>query len=96
MLIDVNPEFVTMPKLSSDVSPNEGLQNTPKRDRILRQTKVLEITGLSRTTIWRKVRANQFPKPIEISDNALGWWESEIMEHLANCPRRGTSRDEAS
>lgn len=55
---------------------------------MLRMRDVLAQTGLSRSTVWRKVRAGTFPAPIELSDNAIGWPADVIMEWKANRPRR--------
>ena len=40
-------------------------------DGILRWPQVHALVGLSRSTIWRLVRAGQFPTPIKISRRAL-------------------------
>ena len=55
---------------------------------ILRPPEVLIRTGLSRTTIWRRVRAGTFPAPIELGENSIGWPASEIAAWLENQPRR--------
>lgn len=47
-------------------------------DRFIRQPEITERTGLSRTTIWRQERQGKFPKRRKISENAVGWLESEI------------------
>jgi prophage regulatory protein len=57
-------------------------------DTILRIPDVIARTGLSRVSIWRKVREGQFPAPIEISANTIGWPESEIAQWQASRPRR--------
>ena len=57
-------------------------------DRMLRAPEVGERTGLSRITIWRKVRAGTFPPPIELGPNTIGWLESVIDDWLANRPQR--------
>ena len=49
-------------------------------DKILRTREVMERTGLSRTTIWRKVRAGKFPAPLQLTENAVGWPESRISK----------------
>ena len=38
---------------------------TKPLDRILREPEVKRVTGLSRTTRWRKVKAGTFPPPVE-------------------------------
>jgi predicted DNA-binding transcriptional regulator AlpA len=45
-------------------------------------------TGLSRFTLWRKVRDGSFPAPIELSANSIGWPLSEIEAWKASRPRR--------
>ena len=57
-------------------------------DPMLRPTEVMERTGLSRTTLWRRVRAGTFPSPVELGTNAIGWPASAITTWLENQPRR--------
>jgi prophage regulatory protein len=57
-------------------------------DTILRIPDVVARTGLSRVSIWRKVREGKFPPPLELSSNAIGWPESEIAQWQASRPRR--------
>ena len=55
---------------------------------MLRAPDVMALTGLSRTTIWRKVRAGTFPAPYELSKNSIGWPASEIAAWLKARARR--------
>lgn len=55
-------------------------------DIMLRQPAVLRRTGLSRTTIWRKIRAGDFPAPKRLGPNSIGWPESVITEWLKSLP----------
>jgi prophage regulatory protein len=55
-----------------------------RRDRILRDTEVRNRTGLSRTTRWRLIKADKFPKPVKLTDYAIGWRESAIEAWLAS------------
>jgi prophage regulatory protein len=57
-------------------------------DNIIRIAAVLALTGLSRVSVWRLVRLNQFPPPIELSANAIGWLESDVAGWRASRPRR--------
>lgn len=34
--------------------------------KLISTKQVVEATGLSRTTLWRKVRIGEFPKPVKI------------------------------
>ena len=50
----------------------------PAPDRIVRLNTVLARTGLSRSTIYRKIAESTFPARIRISINGAGWRESDI------------------
>jgi prophage regulatory protein len=52
----------------------------PRTKRIFRLPKVIEVSGLSRTSIYRLMGIGRFPKCIKIGIKAVGWLESEI-EH---------------
>lgn len=56
--------------------------------KMLRAPEVMARTGLSRVTIWRRVRAGSFPAPIQLGENSIGWPESEITTWLESRPRR--------
>ena len=47
-------------------------------DNILREREVAKRTRLSRSTRWRMERLKLFPKRRRLSENAVGWLESEI------------------
>jgi len=51
-------------------------------ERILRLNAVLDRTGLSRATLYRKVEAGTFPRQLRIATRCTGWRESEINEWL--------------
>ncbi len=53
-------------------------------DRILRIKTVLERTGLSRSTLYRRIQEGRFPKQIAISARCAGWRESSVSEWLRN------------
>ncbi len=60
-------------------------RNTPIReDRIIRLKTVLARTGLSRSTIYRKIADGTFPTQIKISVNGSGWHESEINRWITD------------
>ena len=57
-------------------------------DQMLRPSEVMARTGLSRTTLWRRVRAGTFPPPTELGANAIGWPASAISAWLTSRPQR--------
>ena len=52
-------------------------------DRIVRMKTVLARTGLSRSTIYRKIAEGTFPAQLKISVNGAGWRESDINRWVA-------------
>ena len=51
-------------------------------DRILRAKEVQEITGLSRTTIWRLERSGRFPARVPLTASNVGWRQGDIQEWI--------------
>ncbi len=58
-------------------------------DRILRLPTVLARTGLSRSTLYRKIAEGTFPRQVRISIHGAGWYESEINRWIADPVRYG-------
>lgn len=50
--------------------------------RIHRRPRVLKLVGLSDTTLWRRVRAGDFPAPFRLSPRAVGWLASDIEDWI--------------
>jgi prophage regulatory protein len=61
-----------------------GSVSMPEPDRIIRLKTVLSRTGLSRSTIYRKITEGTFPAQIRISVNGAGWRESDINRWIAD------------
>jgi prophage regulatory protein len=50
---------------------------------LLARAEVCRLTTLSRTTIWRMVKAERFPKPRRISAGRVAWSRRAIEHWLA-------------
>lgn len=55
-------------------------------DRYLRRPAVEGLTGLSRTTIYDMMKRGEFPRPVKLTEKAVAWPESAIVEWLASRP----------
>ena len=57
--------------------------------RIAKSREVQDRTGYSRVQIWRKARDvdDDFPAPIQLGPNSIGWYEDEIDAWLERRPR---------
>jgi prophage regulatory protein len=66
---------------------------TSRLQRFIRKADLPDFTGLGRTKIYELIRADDFPKPVQVNDagNMVAWLESEL---LAWQTERIASRDE--
>ena len=48
--------------------------------KLLRIRQVIQITGLSRMTIYRLELAGKFPKRRQLSENSVAWLEADISQ----------------
>ena len=63
-----------------------SLEHSPGRWLLPTKT-VLGRMGWSRTTLWRRVRAGEFPAPVKTGSNSNGWFEDEVDDAQENLPR---------
>jgi prophage regulatory protein len=54
-----------------------------QRNRLVRLPEVKDRTGLSRTSIYRKMDAGEFPQAIKLSTDAVAWRETELERWIA-------------
>lgn len=50
--------------------------------RIIRLKEVMDLTGLARSTIYKFISGELFPKPISLGDRCVGWVESEVHDWI--------------
>ena len=61
------------------------------RNRIMRLPEVLELTGLSKSTLYRRMKAGEFPQPVRLGGprcRAVGWLADEVyawIDRLKQC-----------
>ena len=58
-------------------------QQTEAPERLLSPPVVLDRTSLSRTTLWRLVRRNEFPPSVTLSPGRVAWPESQVNAWIA-------------
>jgi len=63
--------------------------NTPRR--LLRLPAIISMTGLGRDTLYRLMAEGTFPRQVQISAKAVGWYSDEVDEWIASRPRVETS-----
>jgi prophage regulatory protein len=70
-------------ELESNV-PAVKHEHMPGSPRLIRIAEVLRICGLSRATLYREIKAKQFPAPLKISARSVGWLQDEVMGWVAS------------
>jgi prophage regulatory protein len=60
-------------------------------DRFMRLDEVLQVTGLSRNTVYRRIREGTFPKQLKIGPNSVAWRQSMIVEWMGSFQIEQTS-----
>ena len=63
--------------------------------KILKLKEIVQLTGLSRVTVWRLEQRQEFPEKIALSPNRVGWLEQDIMDWINSRPRIGHQKDAA-
>lgn len=63
-------------------------------EKIIRLNTVLSRTGLSRTTLYRKIAEGTFPRQVKISVHGAGWHESAINRWIADPAGWRVERDD--
>jgi predicted DNA-binding transcriptional regulator AlpA len=54
----------------------------------IRKLLEFEVVPFSGTTIWRKCRSNEFPKPHKVSTGITAWRVGDIRKYLADVSSR--------
>lgn len=75
------------------ISPSVRRAPTPKRHstgninvKFLRIGQVMQLTGLSRMTIYRLELAGEFPKRRRLSKNSVAWLDTELAQWAESRP----------
>jgi prophage regulatory protein len=61
--------------------------------RIMRAKEVIELSGLSLSTLGRMEEIGRFPKRRKIGKNAVGWSEDEIIKWMESILFDGSSAE---
>ena len=57
--------------------------------RLLRLSHVENLTHMSKSSIYRKIAAGEFPAPVDMGGSTRRWREDELVEWLESRPRDG-------
>lgn len=54
----------------------------------LRHLLALQLIPFSATTLWRKCRNNEFPKPVKVSVGITAWKVGDVRSYLSSIDKR--------
>jgi prophage regulatory protein len=57
-------------------------------NRCVRISHVCEMTGMSRSSVYRKIAEGSFPKPFKLGERAVAWRVTVIESWIADMERR--------
>ena len=69
----------------------KGINNM---NRVLLVADIEEITGLSRSTIYRQIASGDFPSPMRLSPGRRGWNQDDVEQWMAERALAERSRRE--
>ena len=55
--------------------------------KLLRREQVQEITGLSKSSLWRLERSGLFPRRRQLSGRSVAWNEQEVNRWIEGLPQ---------
>lgn len=58
--------------------------------KLIRLPEVLELTGLSRSTVYKLKKLGLFPQPVKIGPHAVRWYLDEVLLYINTRPRSGS------
>ena len=67
--------------------------STSKKIGVLRLPAVIQMVGLSRSSIYLLIQKNTFPKPLQLSLRAVGWRQADIEAWLESRVIAGSKED---
>jgi prophage regulatory protein len=53
--------------------------------RLIRRSTVEHMTGLSRSTIYSRIKEGTFPSQIKLGGTAVAWRESDVQTWIQDC-----------
>ena len=62
-------------------------QNQPQPGGIWKLPRVIQESGLGRSTIYARVKEGTFPAPLKLGKNASGWLAAEVIQWRNALPR---------
>lgn len=66
------------------VSKPQAARDYARLDRFMRADEVIFVTGLSCSTLYRKIGNGSFPRQVRLGANMVAWRESQVSGWIQN------------
>ncbi len=66
---------------------NKTIEKVQCKRQMVSKKEVVELVGLSGVTIWRRMKAGDFPLSVQLTPNKIGWFLDEIETWMELRPR---------
>ena len=50
--------------------------------RLIRLKEVMRVTGLARSTVYKYIAEESFPKPVSLGERCVGWVDDEVQDWI--------------
>lgn len=51
-------------------------------ERLIRRPEVLNLTGMSKSTMYRHIAEGRFPRPVALGEHAVAWRMSDLQRWM--------------
>lgn len=59
-----------------------GQANGVSTMRLIRLKEVMRVTGLARSTVYKYIAEESFPKPVSLGERCVGWVDDEVQDWI--------------
>jgi predicted DNA-binding transcriptional regulator AlpA len=73
----------------------EQQERVPARCRLIRLKEVMDICGLSRTSLYRGIKTEEFPAPVKLSTRSVAWLHDEVIAWVDARVKRRDSKPQS-
>ena len=80
----------TISRDTTSVSKYDQIIKEDNNMKFITVKQVMDMTGLSRTTIWRLEKDGEFPKRRQLGIRRIGWIESEVLDWMESRAQVGS------
>jgi prophage regulatory protein len=81
--------------MTKPIAANDNVAPTPnplsRGSTLLRLADVMLATSIGSSTIYRKIAANQFPRPVRLGPGSVRWKASEVAAWIDGLERTGSA-----